>query len=153
MVSKTLPLIRILLGLFFIFVSGQKIIEPYQNFLYVVQQYQAFPPFLEEAAARGVPWVEFFLGLFLALGLWLRLTVPAMGLLIISFLIIIGQALVRGIPLEDCGCFGEMLTLPPQATLFLDAGLLGLVILMAKNYQAVQRMSLDYCFGEESEKK
>jgi uncharacterized membrane protein YphA (DoxX/SURF4 family) len=153
MASNILPLIRILLGSFFVFTSGQKIIEPYQNFLYVVQQYQMFPPFLEEITARVVPWVEFVLGLFLILGLWLRPTLMAMGLLITGFLVIISQALMRGIPLADCGCFGDMITVPPQITLLFDSVLLCLVILMRKKFHITRRLSLDHYFAEESEEK
>ena len=64
------PILRIIMGLFFLIVSTDTLLQPYQNFLYIVQNYQLFPPFLEEIVARVVPWIEFFLGLFLILGLW-----------------------------------------------------------------------------------
>ena len=78
--AKGIPIylvLRVLFGVFFMLVGGSKLFVPYQNFLYVIQSYQIFPPLIEELSARIVPWIEFFLGLFLVLGLWLKYVLMA----------------------------------------------------------------------------
>jgi uncharacterized membrane protein YphA (DoxX/SURF4 family) len=65
---------RVIVGALFIFSGGEKLMSAYGNFLYVVQGYEMFPSYLEKLIAHVVPWVEFFLGVFLVLGLWLRVT-------------------------------------------------------------------------------
>ena len=142
-----LAFLRILLGIFFLAVGGAKLLAPYQNFLYVVQSYQTFSPPLEEIAARVVPWIEFFIGLFLALGLWLKKTLIAFLFLLSAFLVILGQAILRGMSI-DCGCFGEWLKVPIQITFLMDSCQWLLAVFMLRQLQQTSRLSLDNYFSK-----
>src|SRR5262245_30475370 len=107
------PVLRVLIGLMFIVSGGEKLIWPYQNFLYVIQGYQLLPASAAMAAARVFPWVEFLVGVFLALGLWVPLALRAAAGMFTLFILIISQALLRKIPLGECGCFGELVSIAP----------------------------------------
>jgi uncharacterized membrane protein YphA (DoxX/SURF4 family) len=138
--------LRIILGCFFIVSAMGKLTEPYQNFLYVTQSYEIFPLFLETIIARTIPWLEFFVGLFVLLGLWLKISLRVLGGLLICFLVIVGQALIRNLDITDCGCFGEFLTVPLYVVFLFDMTLLFLTILMLKNYEKTSVKSLDQYF-------
>ena len=144
--TQIVVILRILLGAFFVAMGGSKLLAPYQNFLYVVQSYQVFSPSLEEIAARIVPWTEFFLGVFLVLGLWLRHALIALLGLISGFLMILGQAIIRGLPIGSCGCFGEWLSVPLPTMLLIDSSLWLLTLLMLVRLPETSHLSLDHYF-------
>src|SRR3989338_6093438 len=138
---------RILVGGLFLFSGASKLIEPYQNFLYVVQSYEVFPPFLAEISAHVVPWVEMFLGLFLVLGLYLPWVLRALLLFIASFIAIVGQAIIRNLPIKECGCFGEFLSLPLQAVIGFDTTMFLTVIYLLFKESKTAQLSLDQYFA------
>ncbi len=137
---------RFIIGGFFIAVGLDKIIEPYQNFLYVVQGYQLFPEMLEEIVARVFPWMELLLGLFLVLGLWLKWTLRSFLLIVSSFILIILQALVRRLPIEFCGCFGGLFSSEIHHTLMLDMFLWIFLFGMSRSLEQASFWSLDKFF-------
>ena len=141
--------LRILIGGFFVWVGVDKIMEPHQNFLYVVQGYQLFPDVLEDMVAWVMPWVEFFMGLFLVLGLWLKWTLRGFLLLISAFIIIILQALIRKLPIKFCGCFGGLFSSDIRHTLLIDICLWLLVLVMSRWLDTVSVLSLDRYFSSE----
>jgi uncharacterized membrane protein YphA (DoxX/SURF4 family) len=53
-----------------------------------------------------LPFIEIGIGIFLIVGIWVRLTSLAGAALMLVFVIAIAQAWARGISL-DCGCFGK----------------------------------------------
>ncbi len=112
--------LRVLIGGFFVAIGIDKLLEPYQNFLYVVQGYKLFPAILEEMVARIFPWIEFLLGLFLVLGLWLKWILRSFLLIVFTFILIISQALIRKLPIDSCGCFGGLFSSDIHQTLILD---------------------------------
>ena len=143
--------LRIFIGIFFIVSGGEKLIHPYQNFLYVVQAYQLFPAWGEGIVARVIPWVELLLGAFAALGLWIPLTLRGIQWLFFGFIIILGQGLIRGLPLSDCGCFGEMLHLSPQLTIVMDSLFWLVVCLLRRHVSKTEAISLDRYFSSAAE--
>ena len=142
-----LVIFRILIGAFFIAVGADKVMHPYQNFMYVVQAYQLFPEMLEEIVARFFPWIELFLGLFLFLGLYLKWTVRVFILMVSAFILMITQALVRQLPIENCGCFGGLFSSDIHNTLYLDFALWMLLYLMIKMPERTSSLSLDKYFA------
>ena len=58
------------------------------------------------ATEKTISFITSKLGIFLIVGIWVRLNAIAGGALMIMFIIAIGQAWARGISL-DCGCFGK----------------------------------------------
>ena len=141
-----LPILRVLLGTVFIVSGYEKLIGPYQNFLYVVQSYEVLSIPLEEFVARVFPWVELFLGIFLVVGLWLSLTLKGVLLMVLSFMAIVSQAIIRNLPIDECGCFGEMVSLPLKGVLTFDTCLFILTLILMFNLSKASKFSLDRYF-------
>lgn len=137
---------RFLVGAFFIVSGTHKLLSPSENFLYVIQSYDFLPPFLERPAAAVVPWVEYLGGIFIVLGLWLRLAFQGLRLLLVAFILIVSQAIVRNLPLQECGCFGELFSLPLRDVLLMDTSLLLLTWVLLKNCEKTKFFSLDSYF-------
>lgn len=138
----------LVIGRFFIgallCVSGlEKLIQPWQNFAYIIEAYAVFPQGLESFVAQTVPWVELLLGTFLILGLWLKPVIFLCQGLFSVFAVMVAQALVRKLPLEECGCFGQMIFVPPLGTFLMDVVILVVLTLMLRNLESVSRWSLD----------
>lgn len=144
-----LVVLRILIGLFFVLVSVHKLLSPYQNFLYVIENYQLFPPALEKLAALAMPWVEFLLGAFLALGLWLRYVLPGFMLMVCSFLVIVGQAILRRLPIDSCGCFGDLMPMTLKQIFLFDTTLFLIFAAMLMSLEKTSRWGLDRLFKNE----
>jgi hypothetical protein len=112
--------IRIYLGALLVIAGFIKATEPYQNFAFVIETYALLPRWALAPTAMVMPWVELVTGAFLLMGLHLRLASrSALGLFSL-FILVIGQAMVRRLPVDECGCLGEWLTVPPLAMLGLD---------------------------------
>lgn len=151
MAINLLVIIRVCMGCLFIVSGFGKLIEPTQNFLYIVQSYELFGTVLEKAAAYAVPWVELFLGIFLILGLGLKWVLRALLILIVMFILILSQALIRGLPLADCGCFGDFISFPPRVMLLFDCVFLLLTILLIQRIKKTETLSLDRFFDKAGE--
>lgn len=136
-----------LVGLIFIVSGFEKIVTPYQNFQYVIQAYELFPEFCEPIIAMVFPWVELITGIFLILGLWVREALITAGLMLLAFISIVGQAMVRKLPIDECGCFGELIVLPLYGVFLMDTTLLILVIWACKNTAKACACSLDGRFN------
>ena len=134
------------IGSIFIFSSLGKLLSPYQNFLYVVQAYQLLPSWAEVLTAQIFPWIELIIGVFVLLGLWISWSLRGAGILFGIFVVVVGQALIRGLPLENCGCFGEWIHLKPQVVIVMDSLSLLLIFISLRFIPNVQRFSLDYYF-------
>ncbi len=137
---------RVLIGFFFTAIGISKLFEPYQNLLYLVQSYQCFPPFLEQVIARTVPWIEFLLGLFLLLGFWTGQVLQGFLILIGGFILVLGQALVRGLPLDECGCFGGLISVSISRMIIFDIGLWGILSILLNNLKQTKCLGLDQHF-------
>ena len=139
---------RILIGLLFIVSGFEKLIGPYQNFLFIVQNYDMLPPWGEEFVARVFPWIEFLLGVFMMLGLWLPWAISGIMLMLFGFIVIVGQALIRGLPIDECGCFGELISFPLNAIIIFDSLLFILTRLLLNKREEAKKFSLDGYFDE-----
>lgn len=65
------------------------------------------PDWLTRFSVGTVPWVELLAGIALILGFWSRAAATVFALLLVVFLVLIIQALARGLNVE-CGCFGKL---------------------------------------------
>jgi uncharacterized membrane protein YphA (DoxX/SURF4 family) len=138
--------IRILIGLVFLISGIEKTLSPYQNFLYVIQAYDLLPAWGEEWTARLFPWIELFVGLFLVFGLWTRTALKAALVMFAVFITVVGQALLRGIPLDQCGCFGQLVHVSPHWIIVLDSVLLLCTAFLLRHPKTI-RFSLDQYFA------
>ena len=116
-----LSALRVLIGVLFVVSGFEKLIQPPENFLFVIQNYDMLNERLEAAAAHVLPWFELFGGAFLAAGLWTRAAACVVWALNTAFIAAVSQALARKLPIDECGCFGELISLPLPAVLAMDA--------------------------------
>ena len=140
-------MLRIVIGLVFLVSGFEKVVSPYQNFLYVIQAYQLLPGWGQELTARLFPWMELFIGIFMVLGLWTQGAAKAVLLMLAVFITVVGQALLRGLPVDQCGCFGEMVHISPSKVIVLDSGLLLLTVFLLRYPSKTAQLSLDKFFA------
>ena len=104
--SLNLPLIfRIILGIIFIYASYDKILDP-AAFSKNIHNFHITDNFVwvENLVALILPWLELIVGVFLIFGVFLEGTTSITIGLYIFFIIILSQAVFRGIDVH-CGCF------------------------------------------------
>jgi len=95
--------VRVAVGVIFIYASIDKIITPAQ-FARVVYNYHLAPAELVNLVAVIMPWVELICGISLILGIYKEGSLLILGFLLLVFAVSIGINLFRGVDLE-CGCF------------------------------------------------
>ncbi|HPN57315.1 MAG TPA: hypothetical protein PLD92_10760, partial [Candidatus Omnitrophota bacterium] len=79
-------------------------------------------------------------------GLWLKPVLRLSLLMISAFIIMLTQAVLRKLPMQDCGCYGELLSLPLHVSILLDMGLFLAVGGLLKYFSKTSCMSLDRYF-------
>ena len=103
---------RIILGGVFLWASFGKILEP-GDFARSISNYHIVPFGIENIVALILPWLELLIGMGLILGIMVDGSVQISVILLIMFILMIGQAMLRGFNIE-CGCGlkeGEMIGL------------------------------------------
>ncbi|MBI5244477.1 MAG: DoxX family membrane protein [Elusimicrobia bacterium] len=106
---------RFLLCAVFLVSGLHKTLAPAEEFAAVIEAYQLLPADVLLPFAHLVPFAELLLAFSLAAGFLTRLSSAASGALSLMFFIALGSTLARGIPLENCGCFGSIHLTPAQA--------------------------------------
>jgi uncharacterized membrane protein YphA (DoxX/SURF4 family) len=128
----------LLLGAVFLYASLDKIAQP-SDFARIVYHYQVIGPSARlgyvpaNLLAVALPWTEAVAGVLLIAGLWRREAAAVVGVLLVAFLAAVGSALLRGIDIENCGCF-TVEGAGRQAGLWLmlgDAALLAVSVFLA----------------------
>lgn len=108
----SLPL-RLALGGLFLFAAYNKLFVENGPSLFAasIKAFKVIDPVEQpdvfQLAVFVTPWVEIVAGLALVLGLWTRAAAGVLAGLLIVFIGLITQVLVRGLPV-DCGCFGKL---------------------------------------------
>ena len=95
-------IIRMILGTIFLWASFAKIIDPAQ-FARSISNYHIVPFGLENSVAIILPWLEFFIGSGLILGIMVDGATIITSFLLVVFNMMIAQAIMRGFNI-DCGC-------------------------------------------------
>ncbi len=96
-------LCRIILGIMFIYASLDKITHP-EEFAKQIGYYKALPFGLENLVAIVLPWLELIIGICFLAGIFVDGATLLSIMMMIGFILIISQALLRGIDIS-CGCF------------------------------------------------
>jgi putative oxidoreductase len=100
----------LVVGAVFVYASADKILNP-EEFARIIYRYhlvgpnQVVGPLLANLIAVTLPWVELLLGILLILGAWRREAALLAGVLLVSFVLAVASTMVRGIDVENCGCF------------------------------------------------
>jgi putative oxidoreductase len=103
--SFWIGLCRVLLGGAFLYASFGKILDPKTFAGHLVEYHLLDSATLVRLLAVVIPWVEWFCGVFLILGVFVRSVSLLSTTLLVVFLLSMIQAKVRGLNI-DCGCFG-----------------------------------------------
>jgi len=102
--SKELLLVlRLFLGVLFIYASYDKIIHP-DRFAIAVRAYNIVPLELSNLFSMMLAWSEMIAGVLLVLGIFTKKAAGTIFILLSMFIIAITISLVRGLVI-DCGCF------------------------------------------------
>jgi putative oxidoreductase len=129
-------LVRIVLGLVFVYSSWAKIADP-PGFAEMVWNYRILPGYLINPVAIVLPWLELLAGLALISGFLRKGAALLIGVVLMVFIVALSTDLLRGIAIE-CGCFPTASEAKTAVELFAgmkldllrDAGLLFLSILV-----------------------
>jgi putative oxidoreductase len=98
-------LTRIFLGLMFVVVSLEKIVEP-AAFAQSIANYKIFSFPISLVLATIVPWLELVCGLCILFGLFLRGGSLLLSGMVAVFTLAVLSALLRGLDIA-CGCFTQ----------------------------------------------
>lgn len=119
---------RVLVGGLFVFSGISKLILPHGEVMTLVKQYQVIPDFLVSPIAAGLPWLELASGTALCIGFMTTLAAWLIGIQLVSFSVLMVVVLVAQIPIDDCGCFGNLgIRETPLHVLIRDLILLGIL--------------------------
>ncbi|MCL5037771.1 MAG: DoxX family membrane protein [Chloroflexi bacterium] len=99
----TLAVLRIVLGVIFVFASYSKIMNPI-HFKAVVAEYQILPDSIVPLVAIILPWVEFLCGSMLILNIYTQSNALIVLVVLCAFTFGIVNNFMRGL-IHDCGCF------------------------------------------------
>ncbi|MBI3317513.1 MAG: DoxX family membrane protein [Candidatus Omnitrophica bacterium] len=101
-------ILRLWIGLVFVYAGFSKLMEPVENFRGIIAQYEVIPYALVPFLSVVLPWIEFIFGTFMILGYATRLSALVLTALSFGFLMVLGssQVLLGSVPVS-CGCFGE----------------------------------------------
>ncbi len=111
--SNVYVILRMLLGIVFIWASWNKILEP-QSFAQIIYNYQILPPAMVNLAALLLPWIEAVCGICLISGYLVKGSVLVVDILLVVFILALTFNVYRGVDVA-CGCFsvsdqGEKIT-------------------------------------------
>jgi len=124
--SFILYIIKLILGITFIYASYHKIADP-SGFAKILYGYAIFPGFSINILAIIIPFLELTAGFCLIMGLFPRSAVLIINALLIGFILALGFNLMRGHQF-DCGCFSisnQPTTISNISLLIIDLLLLG----------------------------
>ncbi len=97
-------LFRLILGGVLLAAGGLKV-GHLQKSAMAVRAYEVLPISLANLVGYSLPWIEIGIAIFLILGIFVKQSAIAGGVLMFLFIVGISQAAIRGLSI-DCGCFG-----------------------------------------------
>jgi uncharacterized membrane protein YphA (DoxX/SURF4 family) len=101
-------LVRLFLGVIFVWAGVEKIAHPADFFSSLLDYDVPFPEAFLRLVAVALPWLEAACGAALIANAWAETVRPVVAGLCLSFIAMLGEALLRGIDLSNCGCFGPV---------------------------------------------
>ena len=101
-------LVRVVLGLVFLWAGAEKIAHTADFFSSLLDYDVPFPETFLRLVAVALPWLEVFCGTGLLVNAWGETVRPVVAARCLVFIAMLGQALLRGIDISNCGCFGPV---------------------------------------------
>ncbi len=135
--------LRITVGSVFMISGFMKLLAPQGNFLSVILRLEIMSYPWASVLSVFFPWAEFVLGVFLVLGLCSRFALFGLWIFSSIFIGVLSSAIIRKLPLEDCGCFGDKISFSVPQTLLLDLILWGAFLLLSFSLDKALRFSFD----------
>ena len=133
-------LIRILIGLLFIYSGVIKFISLESFELLIFNQLKFIPWLPSTILARSIVGVEILLGLLLCAKIYSKFTIKLSASILIIFNIYLVWLFIAKGNDENCGCFGEAITMSPIE------GLLKNILLLVGLYFINKKPSIDFQF-------
>jgi uncharacterized membrane protein YphA (DoxX/SURF4 family) len=110
---------RLIVGAVLIYAGATKAAAPAEEFALVIQSYDVVPLSVALPLAGLLPWFEMLVGWAILLGVETTAAAAVAGGMFALFLAALGSVVARGIPIPNCGCFGDAMHFTPvQAFLF-----------------------------------
>lgn len=103
--------VRLLVGGVFLLYGVAKAMAPLGQFQQSIRDYHLMPEVTIPTFAVVMVVLEIAVGLGLVFGVYTRYAASGAAALLTIFLIAIGQAMLRGLDLPDCGCSGGLIKL------------------------------------------
>lgn len=138
-----LLLVRAALGGVFVVSGFQKLWGPWENFAAVIEKFEIIHGLPVTVLARTLPWAEFLAGVFLILGLRTILSLFVLWAMNTAFIGVLASAIARKLPIQECGCFGEALSLSLPKMLAVDISIWVLFLVFFLGSKRVKLPSLD----------
>ncbi|MFH1724604.1 MAG: MauE/DoxX family redox-associated membrane protein [Elusimicrobiota bacterium] len=120
---------RVLIGIVLLASGLPKVWAPPEEFAAVIEAYHILPPKQLLSAAIALPAAQIVLGLALVAGYLARAASAAGIVLFLTFIGALGSTVLRGIPLENCGCFAGGIHLTAGQAIGVDCVLICLALL------------------------
>lgn len=98
-------ILRLGLGGLFIYASLSKIRDPLR-FKNIVATYEVLPYWMVNITAAVLPWLEFWTGVLVLMGILVRACIVMQSSLLVLFILVTGLNIARGMEFY-CGCFAE----------------------------------------------
>lgn len=98
--------VRVIIASIFILSGFSKLGNPIEYFEVVISLYKMSPENLIPFVAYVVPSIEIIFGSFLLLGYSVSMSAAVLASLSALFQLVLAQALLRGLRINECGCFG-----------------------------------------------
>jgi uncharacterized membrane protein YphA (DoxX/SURF4 family) len=99
---------RVVVGGVFLLAGFSKLLLPPAEVAALIQQYTVIPTGLTWWIAALLPWLEVASGTALVIGFYTTLAALVIGAQLVVFVGLMLVVLALGVPIEDCGCFGNL---------------------------------------------
>ena len=114
---------RLVVGAVLVYAGAAKSAKPAEEFALVIQAYDVVSLPTALPLAGLLPWLEMIVGWALLLGVETTAAAAAAGAMFGLFLAVLVSVVARGIPIPNCGCFGDVAHLTTRQALLLDSAM------------------------------